>query len=527
MLIAMLLATGCRHLPIEEEAEGQGTLMLQIRTGEVSTKAGSPSGDKFHNVLIVVANNNGHVVDKKYKEYPDDEPTNNDNLWFQGLKVGYYQVYAYANIKATDTDWLDPGQSIYDIERRIRSDKDDPNDDSLLDQPLNPDRQFRQLSLTGTDTPAALSDDNWMLMTGHDELYVGVDICIGQVDLYKPVVKFNVVLDNHTEFDVTLTQLYFNNFNASDSYLIGRVSENGDPIIPSENMYRAMPSLEAPVIVESGEKVTVFPKLLYENQFGQDYRMFATLQLTDSQNHLREEVLTSQSVRRIPYSEIANMQNGDELTVLAVTPNTTNGAFIGFRSGEGLKYQTAAFNFEEGYRYSAEEVLANSQINSTFTLTLSKDASGLYHLKQTASGKDLFETVDGKNCNGLTLVEVQKGEMPASDHYPISSEFIGSLCRFTYNGSSLFFNNGQLKLSTDISYGNRMWAFYEIHPEGTVLKIIDQQTSRVSTLTRMIRGQELTAVMNVYFEDVDDMFKFDVDNMYWAETPHNSSHLFK
>ena len=71
-----------------------------------------------------------------------------------------------------------------------------------------------------------------------------------------------------------------------------------------------------------------------------------------------------------------------------------------------------------------------------------------------------------------------------------------------------------------------MWTFYEIHPTGTVLKLIDRESSQVSTLTQMVRGQKLTAVMNVYYESESGDFTFSLDNAYW-EDGHHPKHTFE
>ena len=217
LLAALLSAGACRRLPGVGDEEEYGTLTLQIGTGvEAAWTKADPDpqkdGDVFHNILVIVAEKDGTVVDKVYKEYPctgsdvppnqepkDVESTDSDWIYFINLKVGYYQVYAYANID--EPEWQIDGQSVESIEKNL-----------IESGHLDSNRQFTTLS--GSDAP--VSPLHCMLLTGHDELYVGVDPYIGRIDLVRPVVKFEVILDNHTPFHLQLTDLHFNNFNASD-----------------------------------------------------------------------------------------------------------------------------------------------------------------------------------------------------------------------------------------------------------------------------------------------------------------------
>jgi len=557
LLAALLSAGACQRLPFDGDAEEYGTLTLQFGAGVDAawTKAGTDEpdpkdGDVFHNILVLVAEKDGKVIDKVYKEYPCSEAHGNippnqepkdvdaatsDWIYFVNLKVGYYQVYAYANIE--ESDWQTAGETVEDIEKALVTAKEDPDNPGTV----NPDRHFSTL----TDRNAPETPDHCMLLTGHDELYVGVDPYIGSISLERPVVKFEVILNNHTPFHLQLTDLHFNKFNASDSYLIGRKDADGNPVIPDGNSYRELPAFSGPANIPSGAQATVYHQLLYENRIGQDYRMFATVRFADENGAIINDEsgaplvdsedstqplskhLTSASIRRVPYEDIRDLPRGGSMDVLMVTPNTGNGGFLGYMissNEQRIVFQQATFNFEESFRSKAEALLNDKQIGSYYQLQLTKESdSDKYHLYSGV--KDLFNVNSGGNANGLYLKE---GHFPTD--YPISQEFAGSLCRFTQtdaaNANSLFYLNLALKLDKNANVGNRMWTFYEIHPEGTVLKLIDRETSQVSTLTQMVRGQKLTAVMNVYYQSESGDFTFSLDNTYWDEG-HNPKHTFE
>lgn len=554
LLAALLSAGACQRLPGTDETEEYGTLTLQVSPGETGTKAGAPDGDSFHNILVVVADKDGAVKASVFKQYPcteaqgnvpanqdekDVESTDSDWIYFINLKVGYYQVYAYANIDAVAWQQADIS-ALSDINAIAAK---------ITEGTGFPDRQLVTLPPPEKATPAVPGGNDYMLLTGHDELYVGVDPYIGRIDLYRPVVKFEVVLDNHTPYPIQLTDLHFNDFNASDSYLIGRKDADGNPILPGGNSYRPLPAFPGPANIPARSQATVYSKLLYENRLGQDYRMFATVRFANpdgsavqdesGQHYLTDNteasgtplsrILTSASVRRVPYSDILGMANNSSMNVLAVTPNTGNGGFLGWIFTQGsssgqLAFSAATYNFEDSFRSKAESLLNDKDIGAYYQLRLDKDNAGKYHLSR--ADKDLFKFTQGNtSVDGLYLKE---GHIPTE--YPISQEFTGSLCRFTEteatNAKSLYYLNSALKLDSNANVGNRMWTFYEIHPVGTVLKLIDRESSRVSTLTRMVRGQKLTAVMNVYYQSETGEFTFSLDNAYW-EDGHNPKHMFQ
>ena len=550
LLLAVLLAGACVRQPVEEAGEF-GSLKLQIGSGHVATKSGEPDprdGDVFRNILVVVADKEGTVKASVLKEYPCTEElgnvplaqepkdvtfTNSDWIYFMNLKVGYYQVYAYANIDQTAWQQTDVSglTNIGEIAAMIMSGTSFP------------DRQFA--TLTDSQVPTYPGENEYMLLTGHDELYVGVDPYIGRIDLYRPVVKFEVVLDNHTPFHLQLTSLSFNRFNASTSYLIEHLDEDGDPEIPEGTSYRNLPAFAGPKNIAAQTQSTVYSQLLYENRLGQDYRMFASVRFASPSGEIINDesgdplvdpndntlplskTLSSNSVRRVPYEDIRDMPRGSSMNVLMVTPNTGNGGFIGYMhtsTDQRLVFDQATYNFEDSFRSKAESLLSNESIGDYYRLTLTKESeSDKYHLFRGA--KDLFTLVSNATVDGLFLKE---GSLPTE--YPISSEFAGSLCRFTQtaadNAKSLFYKDLALKFDNNANVGNRMWTFYEIHPEGTVLKLIDRESSRVSTLTQMVRGQKLTAVMNVYFESESGEFTFSLDNAYW-EDGHHPKHTFE
>ena len=524
LVAAALLVAGCRGENVPDNT-GTGSLLLQlgiVEPDDPQTKASLSDGDYFKNVLVVIVNNAGKVVAKEYVS--QDEGVATKQVYFTDLKVDTYEVYAYANID--HVDWQ--AETIEAVEKSltaVRGGGGDPLDDMRV-----------LATLTGTDTPAVPATS--MLLTGHKQLSVGVNENIGQVDLLRPVVRFNVYVHNHTAFPIKLTSLSFSDFNVSVSYLLDHWTSEGMPSIPAGAVYRAMPAsgydadhpLEIPAASDTDEnagRVLAYSKLLYENASPEDYRMFATVQLEDTQHNILTKELTTNGVRRLPYAEVANLPVGTTKEVMLVNPTSNGGNFFGLYNG-GVAHSAASFSLESSFSSYAEQLMKNSSIGANYRFTMSKTSEGRYMLMN--GGGNLFRNISGNGEDGLFIAE---GSIPAaSDSYPITSSLAGALARFKDSKNRWLYSTGsegKLQVTTGSeNKGNRMWTVYEVYPKGSTLKFIDNETAQVKPLSCMLRNQELNVVMNVYFEELNRKLTFTVDNVYWKESNgHTSTHTFE
>ena len=104
LLICAFTAWSCQE-EIEPGSEGsaKGSIELRLDSGKaisLQTKATNlEEGLEFKNVLVILVNNSGKVVDKQYID--ETSPVSEDVIHFNGLLPGNYHVYAYANIDAT------------------------------------------------------------------------------------------------------------------------------------------------------------------------------------------------------------------------------------------------------------------------------------------------------------------------------------------------------------------------------------------------------------------------------------------
>lgn len=549
-----LILAGCRDRldpadkPVPDK-EQKGDLILRIGSSSVETKTDdAKEGLAFNNVLVLIGDAEGNVIDKVFKQYPyvpqsvtdlqgavSETELESDVIQFHDLKVSAYQVYVYANIG--HTAWQISGSTIEDVEKQLTIGGENK---------IQEDRLLK--TLDSGEVPSNPGADTGMLLTGHKELYVGVNANIGEIELIRPVVRFNVYVHNHTPFDVKLLNLSFSSFNPSVTYLLDHRKDDNSPTIPAGVTYGSLPAYDSanPVVIsatsdsdpEAGNQL-VYSTLLYENETSEDYRMFATVYLKDDSDseNIKEftNELTTDGVRLLMYDEIAAMSDGDSKNVMFVNPTSNYGCFYGANGGSTV-YSYATYSIADYYASEAKTLLGDASKGKYYKLVLSKE-NGVFHLNRVNNGateKYLFKNIniDGGSSNnesGLTLVE---GFVPSYTDYIVPAGFDARLSRFKDSKNRYLYNrrsNNNNLLSVSASQtdrGNRMWAFYEINPIGSTLKFIDKETAQVKPLRYMTRNQELNVVMNVYYQQNENEFTFKVDNVYWT-SGHTSSHIFK
>lgn len=518
---ALCVLSGCSREGGDPVPAGYGSLTLRLVPSAPASKADpSLEGDAFRNALVVITDSHGQVVDKEYREYGTSVALTRDDVSFHDLKVGVYHVYAYANIG--HDAWQQDGATVTDVEAALSA-----------GESLDVTRELKLL--TGTDTPAVPSGTEGMLLTGHRQLSVGVNENIGEVPLLRPVTRLNLYVHNFSPYPVTLEKLSFSPFNPSSTYLLDARTESGEPTLPAGNTYRSLSPYDesAPAVIpradgENSGNALVYSTLLYENQYTDDYRVFATVSVTDANalEHTRD--LVTDGVRALPYTEVAAMAPGESRQVLLVTPNTSNGVFVGTKGGT-RQFSQARYVGLDSYTARAAEIVKDPSISSYYILTLKRTEDGRFELWNGT--QNLFNNLSGNKETSLTLVE---GRIPTFTDFPIGSEMSAYLCRFRDSGNRwLYTLNNQLLVHTwggndSEARGNRMWMFYEVHPKGSVIKTIDNETAQVQPLRCMLRNQEINIVLNVYWKEVSSTLDFAVDNAYWTdEGGHSSSHIFQ
>ena len=552
VLAAVLLMAGCTREAVPEQEHGLGDLRLSLNRLQagIETKAGTPQeGYAFHNLLVVLTDDHGKVIDKVYKEYPytpgeEDIQTAagtlpaEDVIYFRSLEIGTYHAYAYANID--HTDWQDG--TIAANEKLVQTAKADN-----ASVTLNTDRILKAFS-DGTAPQLPASDP--MLLTGQVTVPVGVSVNEASIDLLRPVVKFNVRVNNHTPYAVKVKDLQFSPFNASKTFLLDHSSQAGEPGVPDDAQYIDLPAFTSEVTVPTGgddEGELVYSTLLYEN-IASAYKLYMKVEMQDAVNNypVRELGGSGRSARLIPPDEIKAMQAGDTKTVLLVNPQyNSNGRVIGW-NGSSIMFKKVS-NIKEApdYQVWIDNALTESGIES-YILTLKRLDDGSFQL--FAGTKNLFDSLPylqssgNKALVGTTgtrmMMEAKKDVDASRTWNQIGSGFYPYIIRFYYSASAetenkkayLWNENGAaLKTYANNTHQARQWVLYEVGSakDGVPMKYIEKGTNEVKTLTHMSRNQEFNVILNVFYVNFDTQFDFMVENTWWTdEGGHQSDHTF-
>ena len=502
----------------------------------VSTKAGAldtDEGDAFENLLIVLADKNFTVKKTPvYIEY--DECLERDVVSIENVEIGDYIAFAYANID--NSAWQDGLIAL--------------NEKGLaVGQTIDPDRLMKSLgageqpSTLRTNGSKAVSDGS-MLLTGYNNISVGVTTNSVSVDLLRPVCRLNVYVNNHSESDIELSDLSFSNFAASKSYLLDHRTPDGIPGIPAGNSYGPLPKLTGPkIIAHDGTDCLVYSVLLYENNAPIEYKIYGTVKLGSE-----EQIIHSiPGARLLTYDELAGMDVGESKTVLMCNPSTNNGTGRFFGSnGTGLVNVLPSSKSKEAFQeYAVYSILNNDSQRDNFLLTLTKHADNNYSLKHSGSGYNIMSVVnDGPNKEiDWKLKDEASGNFVFKPGFTSDSNILNSFADNVVliknnitNPYKLLQNKGDgtLKDSQE-NTGQKeshitQWVFYEAYDlgkEGDLLKLVDNQTSKVSPVPAMLRNSELNVVLNVYYHNAPGSFEFKVDNAYWGDNGHTIEHIFK
>ena len=545
-LAAVLLAAGCTREAALEQERGQGDLCLTLNRVEadIETRAETPQeGYAFHNLLVILTDDHGKVVDKVYKEYPytpdgeEDIQTaagtlpGEDVIYFRSLEIGTYHAYAYANID--HTDWQDG--AIEENELTLQTAKADG-----ASVTLNTDRILKAFA---EGTAPQLPDSDPMLLTGQVTVPVGVSVNEASIDLLRPVLRFNVRVNNHTPYALKVKEMRFSPFNSSVSYLLDHRSESGEPGIPETSSYIDLPAFTGDVTVpigDSEEGELVYSTLLYES-VAPSYKMFMKLEMQDEVNGypVRELGSSGRSAHLLPPDDIKAMRAGETKTVMLVNPQyNSNGRVIGW-NGSSIMFKKVS-NIKEApdYQIWIDAALQESGIENYF-LTLTKLEDGSYQM--SSGSKNLFDNLPyGSTTTGATsmFMEAKKDVDASRTWNQIGSGFYPYIVRFWCKTSStgnknayLWCENGTaLKTYANNTHQTRQWVLYEVGDEkdGVPLKYIEKGTNEVKTLTQMSRNQDFTVVLNAYYVNFETQFDFVVENTWWTdEGAHVSEHTFE
>ena len=575
LLFCALTVWSCQEVTVPgSEGSGSGSIELKLNSSNaisLQTKATDltdlEEGLEFNNVLAILVNNSGNVVDKQY--VAEASAVTQDIIHFDNLLPGNYQVYAYANINATT--WQKTGSET--IESKEKNLVAGTPFSSFVDREL--------AALTGTDVPSDPSTS--MLLTGHKEILVGLARVSDTLDLLRPVVRFKVTVRNHTQFPVTVDELRFSPFNPDKAYLLDHRDASGVPSVPAGVTYREMPAFDTSAgddnsVAANAEEV-IYQRLMYENAYPGNYKIYTTLSLDRSSAAMSTLQLSlgDHPFGVIDYETLSQMDDGEQVDILVFNPQISvrSGRILCYISSEnnmvwesaGYENYNGFFNranaiyeesnlYDYSFRYSeysntngysgwngiasdgSQETSFNySGARSRYFHTLTK-SNGTYSISGLALQKN------NSNNNGQCLTEFSGFEIEKGVSYKKGNDWknpqdmTNYLVRFKKNTNqyiqcdALWSENTPNKLTNlklwtgNQVNGDRQFALFGKYMSGGKMKRILKENNKEVPLTYMARNEEINVIIHVYYSDNSGELDFVVDNSTW-KTATTSTHTFK
>ena len=582
LLAAALLSCACRgvHEP-EEEFSGPGDIVLTLSSqDDITLETKTPAEDlagglTFRNVLVILTDHSNIVVGKEYIEEEEVAgvvtPVNTKTITFSNLSPGGYIAYAYANID--QTQWQKSSESGERISTYTSGISVGDNFSSYLN------RELASLNASGTNVPSAAGDA--MLLTGKLPIEVNLASVNGTLQLHRPVVRFNVIIDNTTDYDVRVDGLSFSHFNSDKAYIVQHTDANGLPVLPDGATHRGMPAFSGPVTVGDGEEATVYTQYIYENRSSNPYKIFATLTLLRNNNpsDYLEMSLGQRDFGPINYETLDAMDEGESVDILLFNPQRSYRSgrlFYGIGTDNYLAWESAGYGAADalfgraqaiyheletdpisgdpGYTYTDyvfnstngysawDGVLANAPketagfdytgARSKYFRRLSKSGG-----KFTIEGLAVKSNNDGQvSASSITGLTVEKGKYTNDTKSKLTDGIESYLIKFkNSSGQNLVadvnYNSGvhkvsKLQFESASDHQGRQFIIYGKYCSGGLLSRLLSGSNREEELTYMSRNEDINVTISVFYADQEGTLTFRVDNDDWTTNIITPSHTF-
>lgn len=546
--LSVLLFVACNNgdtgvdLPAPDSDPDGNALTLTIDTRSITPGNGDPldGGGMKDLLVLVVAGENvvetkdslddvyssvRSVVGREYITYAT--AATSQEIKFTGLQLGKYTIYAYANTTTSDiinellsttTDASVPGVKML----RVDGSAEATDNNIYFRNNLHRDQLFMELA--GTALPNVGSGN--MLITGYQEISIGVGNNSATVELKRPLVHFSFEMCNHSNYYMRINAptIEFGNFNPSTTY-----------ILPHEQFYSSLVYREMPQYVlgdeidlnNDGENdinsngyidippktdQIIYDKYLYENKVaytGDDdnpYVFSMDVQFIRKDNYTVYKTDGATVVTDLTSAE----QYGN--VILAVTDADGNTMYLG----------------DNGGMPEVTPILKTSCM-----WTIAQSGSG-YTIRNNSTGRYLQVLCTDRQLSPETR-PVTRSELPVTAAVSMSNTSTdvslsladGNVSMFvTDDGTNHYVQadteNGTVSLATTES----LWAIsYIASPQEDVyvdeilvgetsiekskMKIVDYNTAVVSDMCEMLRNQKVEVAVNAYFNDKTNEFDYE------------------
>lgn len=454
-----MCVVGCTQHAIEQPLAQEGSLTV-VLNAPAQTRATTPGdGDLFRgggmeDLTLVLVNSMGRISEIQSLTSLSGEEQKIKSVTFVNLDVGNYQLYAYANVE----------RSLFSEAKSLLSGLQvgDTFDESHYDALFT--------ALTARTAPV-IDDSHPLLLTATKALSVGVENSSTSIDMIRPVVWFEVLLYNHSDYPMHIDDVSFSNFNPSTSYILPKGG-----LIPTSATYRALPLYDSytggsDISVEAMTESCIYECALFENR-ASSYTISLTakvgaggLETVTTISTSQSYALQNRSTGRYLVDNGAGRMGVVSSLDDAVTPEHGMWRFSSSFSSTSSGYMT---NVATGNRFYRSTTAASSVNN--LTLAMKND----YLRISYSSGTRTYYLRDNNGTPGFANTTKQTRDWIVQQSA----------------GRSASINNSQIN-------------------------IIDMQTAAVTPMTEQLRNQHIRIVINAYFNETNGAFNFTV--LPWEE----------
>ena len=456
MSILLCVMVGCTQSDPSCDSSLQGSVTVRLNATS-TTRATTPGngdiyrGGGMEDLTLILVNSMGYISDIQRLSSLTGAEQLVKSVTFVNLDVGNYMLYAYANVERSLLD---------EVKAMLASLKVGDEFGSSLYNAL-----FSTLS--GRETPI-IDDSHPLLLTASKPLTVEVENSYTTIDMLRPVVWFEVRLFNHSDYQMTVSDISFSNFNPSTGYVLPK-----DGNISSSVNYRGLPLYDTytggtDLVVPATTESCVYETALFENR-APSYTMSLSLMVESSSLETATSLSTSGTY---------------------ALKNRSTGKYL-VDNGSGTMAVVS----------SIAEALSSNHAMWKFSGT----SSG--YMTNVATGKRYYRSVTSSSSgSNLTFAK-------SNSYYRISY----------YNRSTYYLrdNNGSVTFSTG-SANSRDWILQQMQSvqqtasiSNSQINVVDMATAAVTPMTEQLRNQHIKIVINAYYNEIAGQFNFVVQP--WIE----------
>lgn len=413
-------------------------------------------GGGMEDLTLVLVDPNGVVAAKQQLTALTGDDQLVKEVVFEHLNVGNHTIYAYAN---TERSYLTEAKTMLA---------------SLAVGDAFGAAQRDALFTTRTGTAAPETDPSKsLLLTASQEVVVEMGTTSTSIVMVRPIVRFEVLLNNHAAVPMTVTGLSTSAFNPSTGYLLPHGG-----VLPASVTYRNLPSYDsytggADLVVPSSSEQTIYCTELFENR-ASSYTLNLDLAITTDVTTTVTQNVTSLS--------------------------TTTAYLLRNRS-------TNRYLVDNGGQMALVSNL--------------DDAISLQHAQWKFSG-----TSSGYLTNVGTNNRYYRGTSAANSGSDLTFSKSGNYYRIYY--SSRYYlrdNNGSVSFA-NVNNQTRDWQLQTVsfvtntttipHSANNLqLYVVNPTTAAVTPMTEQLRNQHVKVVINAYYNEQLGTFRFEATP--WTE----------